>query len=163
MTPELDEEIASKLFGLVPCDKWKRMNLGSLGGPVLHNQGCPHGNGKRCYSIISFTSIHGKNGGCPEYSSNITLAWRVVYEMTRRDFGMGLNIDLPKHEVTFFSKGAIGSATSTISTPEAICKAALDATKENPNHLFDFIGNICMTCNKSIEQKDGEWIHKESD
>ncbi len=50
-----------------PCDAWVYSNLGSAGGPVLMNNGCSH---KKCYSKETVDSIHGKIGGCPEFSSD---------------------------------------------------------------------------------------------
>ena len=50
-----------------PCDAWVYSNLGSAGGPVLMNNGCSH---KKCYSKETVESIHGKIGGCPEFSSD---------------------------------------------------------------------------------------------
>ena len=64
---ELDYWVAKAEGYEGPCDAWVYSNLGSAGGPVLMNNGCSH---KKCYSKETVESIHGKIGGCPEFSSD---------------------------------------------------------------------------------------------
>ncbi len=59
MGTELDKAVA-KAMGLVPCDKWRDINLGSAGGfcKTLYADSCEHESGK-CYPIDV----------CPKYST----------------------------------------------------------------------------------------------
>ena len=49
------------------CDAWKKTNFGSAGGPAFVKYDCKH---KKCYPKDTIGSIHGKMGGCPEFSTN---------------------------------------------------------------------------------------------
>lgn len=70
-TPEqIDELIAEKVMGLIPCNEWTPINLGSAGGPALLKN-CHHTN---CYPTVRNADV----GGCPKYSTNIKSAWEVI-------------------------------------------------------------------------------------
>lgn len=71
---ELDKMIAPYM-GIVPCDAWEHANFGSAGGPVLMKRAeCGH---EQCYPTNGFQSMFGQVGGCPRYSTDIGMAWKV--------------------------------------------------------------------------------------
>ena len=74
---EMNLLVADRVMGLVSCEGWKIVNLGSAGGAVLMADGCTHGRGE-CYSTVQVDSIHGTIGGCPPFSTDIAAAWEVV-------------------------------------------------------------------------------------
>jgi hypothetical protein len=62
---ERDAEIAERFFGLVPCDGWQSMNLGSADGPAMM-KACKHAN-DQCYPR---KTNFGDGSGCPKYSTD---------------------------------------------------------------------------------------------
>lgn len=133
---ELDKRVAHEVMGLVPCDSWRRTNLGSAGGPVLmRDGGCEHGDGSSCYPRLEIASIHGPIGGVPRYSTRINLAMKVVEKMRERDWRVSImnNAGAEKSDLEWsvdFARGRIVNRMAA-TLPEAICRAALAAMENN--------------------------------
>lgn len=68
--PDLDALVFEAMGGVLGCNGWEAMNLGSAGGPVLRKTTCPHAHGA-CASVEVIRSIHGTIGGVPDYSTRI--------------------------------------------------------------------------------------------
>ena len=115
MSRELDIEVAEKVMGEVPCDKWNYINLSSGGGPAMMNEGCQH-NGK-CYPRIE--------GPC-KYSDNISAAMEVVEKLESLGFDIAM---WRRYGSTFweveFNSGKTNGEADARTLPEAICRAAL--------------------------------------
>lgn len=125
--PEFDALVAERVMGIVPCDDWEPINLGSGGGPAVMKR-CAHENGA-CYSTV----VYG-GGGCPRYSTEIRYAWEVVEWMRKR--GLGVKINICGHDcggkefsaaIEDESDGREWRAAAD-SMPLAICRAALGHT-----------------------------------
>lgn len=117
---EIDALVAEKVMGLIPCDKWTPINLGSAGGPALLKN-CQHDN---CYPA---TRLNDWVGGCPEYSTDIAAAWQVVERFTQKwkyvfKLQNHYSFNFDTYEATLNGYG--GSANTA---PMAICLAALKA------------------------------------
>jgi hypothetical protein len=102
---ELDALIAERVMGIVPCDKWRKTNLGSAGGPALMKDDgdCPHERDK-CYSVITTASIYGVIGGPRKYSTDIKAAWKVV-ERLRTDGWLVRVQEMPNEEPFLMGAG----------------------------------------------------------
>ena len=84
---ELDLLMAEKVLGLIACDKWTLINLGSAEGPAF-KKNCEHEN---CYPASEQDSALGQMGGCPQLSTSIEAAWKVVEHMRRKGFEFALD------------------------------------------------------------------------
>lgn len=122
---ELDLLVAEKVMSLVPCDNWRPINFGSAGGPAFQKD-CEHEN---CYPASERGSAHGRMGGCPQYSTNITLAWQVVEHLRKQ--GLEFTIDSrggDPYWAEFANENHTVGGQASADTPAlAICLAALKA------------------------------------
>lgn len=86
---ELDALVATKVMGLVPCNKWTPGSIGSAGGFCMfsHHDICGHEMGK-CFPSVPDLDWIG-NGPQP-YSTNIASAWLVVDRL--RSFYSNVNL-----------------------------------------------------------------------
>lgn len=114
---ELDELVAEKVMGLIPCDQWTEFGLGSAGGDVLRKN-CAHEN---CYSTREIHSVHGTIGGCPPYSTKIHAAWEVVRRLQARGYAFQLEANGEEWSASF----PPAEKCSSDSAERAICLAAL--------------------------------------
>lgn len=73
---DLDKLVADKVFGMIECDKWEAVSFGSAGGWVLQKC-CDHEDGK-CYSSYTIDTMHGKIGGVPPFSTNMSWTKKVL-------------------------------------------------------------------------------------
>ena len=85
--PDLDRLVAEKVLGLVPCDGWEPVNLGSAGGPALMKT-CQH-TPDSCHS----TKDHYQVSGLPRFSTELAPAWRVWEYLRHSDRWCCLVID----------------------------------------------------------------------
>jgi hypothetical protein len=124
----LDELVAQKVMGLVPCDQWTPFNFGSAGGPALQKN-CAH---DHCYPTVQLDSVMGPVGGCPRYSSDI----RAVYQVEERIKDLGLSeryayelvhVVIPGSAFGFLNRGAYEDDIYAMvhASPEHRCIAAL--------------------------------------
>lgn len=132
---ELDVLVAEKVMGLIACDQWQPMNLGSGGGPVMmgHSEkDSPHP-GVNCYPAVP-GSKHPYNGP-QRYSMEIRAAWAVV-EKLRPHYDFRLEVDTDKYWAMFArvlkrtEDGAVAGPrceAEAETAPLAICLAALMA------------------------------------
>lgn len=133
----IDTEVASKVMGLVPCEGWAPMNLGSAGGPALRKD-CAHED-HACYPTASIGGAFGSYYGCPAYSTNIKFAMEVVERLspTQEEYNAGRkscrfimrqqdngswSIEARSPFLTSYNVPVFADSASL---PEAICKAAL--------------------------------------
>jgi hypothetical protein len=73
---ELDAFIEQKVFGRVPCNDWRAVNFGSIGGPGFE-QACGHGRDE-CYCAKTTGSMGGKVGGPRPFTTNMEAAMQIV-------------------------------------------------------------------------------------
>ena len=130
---ELDGLVAERVMGLVPCDTWRQTNLGSAGGAVLmRDGGCEHAKGT-CYPRLEITgNIHGPIGGVPRFSTDIAAAMEVFEHLHRKGHMISVNASGEGNGywcvVYPLRDGLVIETEYCDSLPEAICRAALQAT-----------------------------------
>lgn len=133
---DLNERVAHKVMGLVPCKEWKHVNFGSAGGAGLIKE-CIHGNNE-CYPTASVSRIGQSYDGVPDYSGQVAMAFEVVERMREQGWTPELSSNYPDPEwdVAFQLREKLGDDIwrsrghgehSAVSLPEAICRAALKA------------------------------------
>jgi len=137
---ELDELVARQIMEQVPCDGWKPISFGMAGGMALQKT-CSHEDGK-CYPTQVISQLGGIVGGCPQYSSEIKVAWKVVEKVCNWNNGdamltlkgQGKNpTPLEDDDTGEWWEATIGDNSGREwqvegkTAPEAICKAALMA------------------------------------
>lgn len=120
---ELDLFVAQQVMGLIPCNKWTSLNLGSAGGPAFQKN-CAHEN---CYPAAEQGSALGRVGGCPQYSTKIALAWQVVEHLRQKGFEFALDSRGGNPYWAEFAKEdyKIGGQATADTPALAICLAAL--------------------------------------
>jgi len=109
---ELDTEVAEKVMGEVPCDKWRVLHS-SRGEWIKNVNDCEH---KACYP---------RKMGPPAYSTNIAAAWQVfekVGAMMVGRMGDRYSCMIPGDASRYESWQEEGATPA-----EAICRAALKA------------------------------------
>ena len=139
---KLDEEVAQRVLGLVPCRHWRNANLGSSGVPVtMRTDGCTHND--NCYPDPSLNMSFVVR----PYSTDIKAAWEVVKKMlgkqTHRGFGCAFDLAIddpygarcwsatftrafPDKPRTYRATDVPeGDDNDTRGAPIAICRAAL--------------------------------------
>ena len=124
---DIDTQIAEKVMGLIPCDKWKPASMGIAGGMVMMNDHkvCRH---KECYPSVPDLQWPG-NGPRP-YSTDIKAAWDIVEKLSLA-FEIKyfpLEIKFPFVAVVWGPSGW-GTMTKADTAPMAICLAALKAVR----------------------------------
>lgn len=144
---ELDELIAQKVMGMVPCDQWETFNFGSAGGPALAKR-CDHPS-DTCYPTTVLSSVAGPVGGCPAFSRDVEAAWRVWGRL--RSSGRWCCLDIKSDfdfvyriELTPYGPGTAGEHVPSVvvdgveEAPLAICLAALKAVEwlDQHTHLW---------------------------
>jgi len=72
----LDKLVAERVLGMVPCQGWAPVYLGSAGGPAMM-KGCAHPT-DACYPAATTGGGSGHRAGPAPYSSSLSPAWRVV-------------------------------------------------------------------------------------
>lgn len=128
---DIDKLVAEKLFGLVACDKWERVNFGSIGGPALMKQ-CDHPDGA-CYSIYEVSYFGTPFGGCPRYTSDYNETWKVYEWLEERGLVQVSNGDGDSKDCDFmpirvgehFTLAKVSVSAETYGL--AICITALEA------------------------------------
>lgn len=133
---EIDRLIAEKIFGIRPCKEWKKVSLGSAGGPVLI-----HGDWMKevkhdyeCYpDIEEVKALQGMLGGPARYTTDIAAAWQLVDKIHERGFSVVVasGAEDSKYEVELtptesaYAKGEREAAFTEATASLAICLAAL--------------------------------------
>ena len=130
---EVDRLIAERILGVRPCKEWKRVSLGSAGGPALmHKAEKQHDH--ECFpDIDEIPTFAGTLGGPPRYTTDIAMAWRLLDKMHERHFGVVIahRAEDPTYEVELSPMKSAdaehGSRVAEGTAPLAICLAALRA------------------------------------
>jgi hypothetical protein len=119
----LDEYLARVVMGLVPCPNWNYMNFGSAGGAALM-KACVHKDGE-CYPSICTGNVHGKIGGCPQYSTNIYATQALIDRIV--SLGTDVRVTFGRNGVTAECGNAVKSAQTA---SWAISEAIVDMWKD---------------------------------
>ena len=135
---EIDRLIAEKIFGVRPCKEWKKVSLGTAGGPALM-----HGDWTKsvkhdyqCYpDIEEVQTMQGTLGGPARYTTDISAAWQLVDKMHERGFGIVIahGAEDSKYKVEMrpaqpeYAKEEGRIIFTEATAPLAICLAALKA------------------------------------
>jgi len=131
---EIDRLIAEKIFGIRPCKEWKKVSLGSAGGPALMHESGKLKHDYECYpDIEEVPAVGGSIGGPARYTTDITTAWRLVDKMHERGLGVVIarRAEDPAYKVelspTKSASADAGRSAMAIerTAPLAICLVAL--------------------------------------
>ena len=135
---EIDRLIAERIFGVRPCKEWKKVSLGSAGGPALmHGDWMkPVKHDHECYpDIEEVQTMQGTIGGPARYTTDIAAAWQLVDKMHERGFGIVIarGAEDSKYEVEMkpaqseYAKEEMSIAFTEATAQLAISLAALKA------------------------------------
>lgn len=113
--PALDVAVAERVLGMVACDRWESINLGSAGGPAWISR-CEH-ELRRCYP----------NGAPHRYSQDWAAMGELVESLTAQ--GKAVEIALEPHQPPEWRWQAVvdGYYALAATWPHAVCLAALAA------------------------------------
>jgi hypothetical protein len=94
------------------------------GGPAFQKN-CDHEN---CYPILEEGSALGSIGGCPQFSTQIRLAWKVVEHLRKRGFEFALDSrgGNPYWAEFATEDHAVGGQAAADTSALAICLAAFN-------------------------------------